>query len=422
MNIGYTKALRLFNRNTRLFLVSWALLWFARYGITGVLFNLYLLRLSFGPEFIGQVSSVRMAVFAGASLLAIDLGRRWGMRRVMLAGAILATIALTVAPTADLWAPSRRALVILSAIVFGGLGDAFFFVNCTPYLTAVTGRDTRDHAFSIQWALQPLSMFVGSLVGGVLPGAVTLLLPGISGRLVAYRWSLLASPILLLCLVPIYLAMTDAESEPSSGSAPRAPGSAAAARPLGLIAVLSVVSLLRWAGRGTADTFFNVYLDSHLHVPVAQIGLIKSLAMLIAVPAALTTPFLTHRLGKPRTIILTILCASLSLIPLALVPQWLAAGVGYMAMMAFFTISSSAITVYSQEIVGPAWRTAVSGVTNMAVGVGMAATSLAGGYMVVGPGYTALFLGCGGLILCSMALYAVYFRVPRGEYARWTRS
>ena len=54
MRISYSGAFKLFNGNTRLFLAAWALWWFARYGINGVLFNLYLLRMAFGPEFIGQ--------------------------------------------------------------------------------------------------------------------------------------------------------------------------------------------------------------------------------------------------------------------------------------------------------------------------------------------------------------------------------
>ena len=53
----YLQKLRLFSRDVRLFLVSSGVIGFSYFGITSVLLNLYLLRLRYGHEFVGLVSS-----------------------------------------------------------------------------------------------------------------------------------------------------------------------------------------------------------------------------------------------------------------------------------------------------------------------------------------------------------------------------
>ena len=60
----YIHTLRLFNRDVRLYLISAALIGFTFLGIYAVLFNLYLLRLGYGPEFIGTVNGVSQLGFA----------------------------------------------------------------------------------------------------------------------------------------------------------------------------------------------------------------------------------------------------------------------------------------------------------------------------------------------------------------------
>ena len=64
----YLQTLQILNRDVRLYLAATATYGFAQEGIRGVLLNLYLLRLGYGPRFIGLVSAV--------ALLAAVVGRR----------------------------------------------------------------------------------------------------------------------------------------------------------------------------------------------------------------------------------------------------------------------------------------------------------------------------------------------------------
>ena len=78
---NYLSKLR-FNRDVWLVLITWALMGFAYTGVFLVLFNLYLLRLGYGPEFVGIVNGVGL-IAALVSLPAGALGKRWGSRRLL---------------------------------------------------------------------------------------------------------------------------------------------------------------------------------------------------------------------------------------------------------------------------------------------------------------------------------------------------
>ena len=132
-----------------------------------------------------------------------------------------------------------------------------------------------------------------------------------------------------------------------------------------VITLLALVVGLRLAGRTTVTTFFNVYLDADLQISTALIGLLAAAGKLLSVPAALMTPLLIERWGKERTIIWGSLGLAFSILPLALIPHWSAAGLGFMGVTALFSITSAPIRVYSQEIVSPEWRTTISGALTM---------------------------------------------------------
>ena len=87
---SYFKVLRQFNRDVWLNLVAWALLAFAYFGVQAVIFNLYLLRLGYGPEFIGLVIGVGQLAGALCSLPAGMIGTRLGPRRALLLGLSIA--------------------------------------------------------------------------------------------------------------------------------------------------------------------------------------------------------------------------------------------------------------------------------------------------------------------------------------------
>ena len=178
--------------------------------------------------------------------------------------------------------------------------------------------------------------------------------------------------------------------------------------PYGFMLAMGLIILLRTSTEGAGKTFFNVYLDVALQVPTVTIGAIMAFGQLLAIPGALLMPLIAERWGRERTVVLGLVGMALFMIPLALVPHWSAAGLGYMGMVGLAAMSTPAIIIYTQEMVPQAWRTTMSGVGSMALGIGLAWTAIGGGYIIAGFGFASLHWLGALLAALGAVLFAGY--------------
>jgi MFS family permease len=166
------------DRNRRRYFAMYGLVMGGYFGITGVLLNLYLLRLGFDSGFIGLINGLSLASSAAVSTPAGALGRRFGSRSTILLGLLLSGAGAAVIPAAG----SLPASLVAAGIVCGSLvffsGGALYAANWAPYLMEISAQDERPRMFSLRAAVQPLATFVGSLAAGVLPRGVS----GVVGR------------------------------------------------------------------------------------------------------------------------------------------------------------------------------------------------------------------------------------------------
>ena len=406
---AYLQKLSPFNRDVRLYLISSGLRGFAGDGIRAVLLNLYLVRLGYGTEFVGLVNAAGALAFSVFCLPASTLGTRWGSRLMMIAGMSLMVVGNGMLPVAELVPATWQTgwLLATSALAQGGL--ALYFVNGIPFLMNVTGPAERSHAFSLQLALTPLAAFAGSLIGGALPRVFAAVLSVSPEDPVSYRYPLLIAALLLIPSVLALLPTREGTARQAQERKAEAVGAGRA--PYGLIAFIGLVAFLRFTGRGAVMTFFNVYMDTSLHVSTELIGTLSAAAQLLSVPAALAAPLVVARWGQGRTVFLGSLGIALSVLPLALIPHWTAAGLGLMGVVALSTMTTVPLRVYSQEIVSPVWRSAMSGALMMGAGLSISAMALSGGYTIAAVGYRSLFVTSAGLTVVGALLFWAYFGV-----------
>jgi predicted MFS family arabinose efflux permease len=246
-----------------------------------------------------------------------------------------------------------------------------------------------------------------------LPGLLATALGTSLAQPVPYRYPLLIAAAVLTSAVFVLLAAR----EPCSTSVldKQTQDQAAVGRPVATIAFLAFIGFLRVMGEGTPRSFINVYLDVGLGVPTAQIGALVGVARLLAVPAGLVMPSIVARWGKGRTVALGALGVALSVLPLALVPHWLAAGLGLVSMTALAAVARSALIVFAMEAVAPRWRAAMSGATTMSASVSWAATAYGGGYLISKMGYRGVFLVGAASTVVGAALFWGRFCTKRGE-------
>lgn len=414
------EGLRLLGPTVGLYLLVVALVGFVvDGGVFAVLLNLYLLRMGYGPEQVGLVNAVGTLTFAIASLPSGALGERFGSLRALTGGIALMLAGCLMLPFADTLPGEVQLPWLMATLALAYLGLALFFVNTAPFVLGMVGADQRTRIFSFQTALLSLAAFLGSLVGGALPPLFARLLGAELDAAAPYRYALLVSGLALVAALAAALAIRPA-ARPQDMPAPTGPSLAvppmAAAAPfLGLLALIALVRLLQVAGVGATTTFFNVYLDTELMLPTAQIGAIIAAGRLLGVPAALATGALTARFGKPGVVIAASLATAVSILPLALIPHWGAATASFVSVVGLSWIRYSASIVYYLELVPPARRATVSGVTEMAGGICFTLITFGGGYMIALLGYRPLFLGAAAITGLSALAFWLAFR-ERGPY------
>lgn len=409
--LSYWRNIRSFGGDARRFLVASSLFGFTLYGgVFSVLLNIYMLRLGYGPEFIGLVNGASLLAQAFFGLPAGAAGQRWGLRRAMTAGLALSVWGGLLFLGAE-WLPAAwQRGWLLASNVLSGLGMSLFIVNSSPFLMAVATVEMRDLAFSVQSALMPLAALAGSLLGGFAPSLLARTLGLSLDHPAPYRYALLVAPLLLAAAVPILRRSVDVD--PSRG--PVVAGGTGRP-PYEVITVMAVVVALRLVGQSAASTFFNVYMDDVLGVSTATIGLWFGAGRLAGFVAALAMPFLGKRSGRVGLIVLCTLLSAVNLVPLALAPHPTVAGLVFVLNSTYAWIMVPAVLLLQQELVAPRWRTTMAGADTLATGLSYGLVAWAGGFAISAWGYPTLFLVGGAISAVGAMLFWAYFRTPRGE-------
>jgi MFS family permease len=381
-------------------------------GVFAVLLNLYLLRLGYGPEPIGLVNAAGMLVFAVASLPAGAIGERFGSRRMMILGISLMLAGCVLLPLTDLLPPTIWIAWLVGTNMLLYLGLAFFFVNTAPFVMGSVQPAQRTKVFAVQTALLSFAAFVGSLVGGILPPFFAGLLGATDQQPEPYRFALITGGLMLLpAIFAVRAARPRATVTPDEPTEAPAPSGAEVVAPIfGLLALIALVRLLQVAGIAATTTYFNVYLNAELLVPTAQIGLILAAGRLLGVPAALATSALTARFGNKRVVIGATIGSAISILPLALIPHWSAAAIGFIGLTGLSWMRYASSMVYFLEIVPPNRRATVSGTVEMAGGLCFTLITFSGGFVIALLGYQTLFLTAMGITALSALVFWLGFR------------
>ena len=397
MLISAIQAIRAFNPQARIFFAVLVGLSVVVDGLYFVLLNLYLLRLDYGTEFIGLVNAVGLLTFGIVSLPAGILGSRLSPTGLMKFGAVVSLAGGLLLPMAE-WLPlgwREAGLVLPTALMFGGF--AFFFVNSAPFLMNVVDEDYKHRAFALKAAHWSLAGFAGSLIGGILPGAIASLNSWTLDNPEPYRITFaLATVVLALStMLVMRIRPLPAKAKPSPREHAEERGEARngwAASVLMLIVIMTVIRLFQVAGSATAMVYFNVYMDQQLAVSTAMIGAMAAIGRLTGVPTALLTPALVRRWGNIRVVIGASIVASLCLIPMALVEHWLAASFGYIGAISMMSVRYTAFIVYILDLVPRAQQALMAGAGEAAAGLSFAMMALGGGLLLITFTFRDLFL------------------------------
>lgn len=401
----YFRLIRLISREAGLSLITQASLGFSYFGVYAVLFNLYLLRLGYDLKYISSINAIGQLVFAISSLIVGFSVKHSSNRRAMVLGMSLNLLAFSVLPLIRWKQISNGDILLIITYALTWLGLALVIVNIIPFLISATGSEERSMVFGMVGAILSLSGFLGNLLGGLLPGYFVSQFGGSLNSPNPFRYTLLIVAVFIIPGLVAMIATRDIEID--TPIAEKVKKAEKVPIPLGLIVLLTLVMLLMRTGEGSVRTFFNVYLETALGESTALIAILSAAGQLLAIPAALATPILVKTLHLRQTLIMGILGMACSLIPLAFFPNWRAAGLGFLGMMALTSFTVPAFGIYHQEHLPKNWRTVMSGSATMAVGLSWAITSYGGGYLITTSGFRTFFSSVGILTLCGGLLFWV---------------
>ena len=386
-----------FGRDVNLLLTATGILAISFFGIQMLLKILYVLRLGYGPAYLGMFNAAGALGYMAMSLPAGALGARLGLKRTMTLGVTVSMLGVAMLPFTE-FVPlqAQPSWPILSQLILSG-GYAMFSINLVPALMATTTNENRNSAYALSSTLRGLGTFVGTIFGGLLPGIFAVLIGQSVDTPGPYRLALwLGAAFGLVALFPL-ARIRSVESDEEVVEIDPVGKNAFPLLPMGLLIVYVCFSQ---AANATCQSFCSAYMDTELMLSPLAIGLITGAGQFFAIFAPLLGPRLAARHGNGWTMMMTTLGSALSLLPLILIATWYGAGLGRFGTLMLGAMWMPALQVYQMELVDRRWRSLAYAAVSMAMGLSFGVISYAGGYVAAGWGYDSLFTM--GLILSAM--------------------
>lgn len=440
--VEYIRIFGRFQRNARLYLISNALSG-VTVGIILVLYNLYLVSLGYGTDFIGLVL---FAGTIGAGIAIFPAGMcvdRFGGKAIL----IWSSVAIGIAGAGQIL--FRQPLPLLVSGFLVGLAGAFVLVVNAPFLTRNSLPAERPHLFSFNIVLSLVAVVIGESFAGALPywfrtlpwlmtpqpSWLNWLLADQTGPR-SYQLALLFAGLISGPSFLPLLLLSDDRPTVSLANAPLSQMRTSFVqkirdtyqriceqRPyanwlsmrklLGRpVLVLMAVQALVGMGAGLFIPYFNIYFVEHLRVSSALFGVIDGGANATNALFTLAAPWLAIHIGKVRTITFTRLISIPLLLSIAianLLPLPVVA-VLYLFRQGTMDMAVGILQVFSMEVVPEQHRGLVNSSYQATYQVFWAITAPLGGLIIAHLGYPPVFLLAAFLYLLAIALLWWRFR------------
>ena len=274
------------------------------FAIYVFLFNLYLLDLHFNERAMGLIGGAMTLGSVVGTLPAGQLGRKFGIRPLMIVCFIASTM-LCAFRVVIVWESAQLVLAFLSGMALCLWGVCFL-----PAVARLTTEENRASAFSLIFSVSIGTAMLGGIVCGYLQQwlkLVGLVLQPVEVK----RVILLASCGIAAIGLAAVLRLEMPAAVRVEAALMESPRRRWMPHPF-LLRYLPAMAL--WTAVIAAFTpFANVYLSKNLHIPMANIGLIFSVAQVVQFCVGLLTPLLFRRLGMVPGIVVTQVATAVSL-------------------------------------------------------------------------------------------------------------
>jgi len=398
---GYASKLRRFNPNARKYLL-FVFLTTLNAGIYGVIFNLYILRLGFGEDFLGLILSISATSMGLFSIPAAFVCDRLGRKRTLLLSSVLSAISLFF-----LYNTTTPELLVLFSLA-SGMASALGLVTGSTFLLENSTKEERMYLFSMSSLIYTFSLLSGNMLGGFLPDILADLISAQSGSAISYRLTLYVSLVATMASLLPLAYVAEKNSEENNGIR----GQLNIYRSIFKSKVIRQMTLfycLYGVGWGTSLPYFNVYFDTVLGASANQIGIFFSLSQIFMILGYFLVPVLTERTGKVRLVSIVQILSIPFLLMFVLTNNLLIAVIGFVMRYMLMNMANPILNSFKLEIVQPEERSMINSIMWMAcytfVGIG----NYAGGLMMAKGDSRMPFMVTGLFYAATAVFYYICF-------------
>jgi MFS family permease len=374
-------------------------------------FNLFLSGHRYSEAQLGILTGTMAAGGLAGALPAARLIQRIGLRGALIS-CLLAAPAVLCARSM-----STRFSVQVALAFVTGLALCVWAVGKSPIIAAITEEHERPLAFSLVFSLGIGIGAAGALAGSRMPGWFAAL--GGGDVPAPDQLTLIAA-----CCVAA-LALIPAMRLGKHGLAPlplglrRAPGSSevparhewlsspAVRRILPAVCIWGLVT-------GSFAPFGNVFLATHLHLPLHRVGTVFSVSQICQVVAVLCAPLAFRRLGLSKGVFTMQMCTAGCFVMLALVPHAAAASMIYVALSGLQYMGEPGIYSLMMDIVPEEARGRASASMALVLGAAQLMAAAAAGWTFTNLGYPIAL----GIIAMIAVTSGLLFRTVARPEAR----
>jgi MFS family permease len=398
---SYAAKVKRFSFNARMYLL-FVFLTTLNAGIYGVIFNLYILRLGFGEDFLGLIlssSSTAMGLFAIPAAFVCD---RLGRKRTLLLSSLLSVFSLLF-----LYNITSPSLLVLFSVAMGMAGSLSLITGST-FLLENSAREERMYLFSMSSLIYTFSILSGNMIGGSFPGVMAGIFSLEIGGAEAYRLTLYLSLIATTASLLPLIFVTEAKALNGDGIGSQL-GIYISIFKSKAVRQMTFFYCLYGIGWGTSLPYFNVYFATVLGADANQIGIFFSISQLFMIFGYFMVPILAERTGRVKLVASVQILSIPFLLLFVHTNNLLLAVIGFVMRYMLMNMANPILNSFKLEIVKPEERSIINSVMWMAcytfVGIG----TYAGG-MMMAEGYSSMpFLITALLYGVTAVLYYIYF-------------
>lgn len=304
-------------------------------------------------------------------------------------------------------------LLTLSIFTFS-VGQTALWTMAAPFMADNSQPHERTQLFSLQFALETLTNFIGNIGGGFLPRLYGNLLGTAPESTEALRVTLLTAAVFaVLSFVPLFF-LTEKARPLVRVKANQKTRRKILPNNIGLIIWLVMPEVLIGLGAGMTIPFLNVYVSGKFGVDFEALGLLFGFAELSTTLAIFIQPILARRYGKVRSVVLFQGLSLPFLVMLGFGPYFWMVAIALYIRGALMQAANPVYQVFVQEQVPEDERATASAVLSVTDSLARGSGSAFSGFLRGAIGSTAGFNVLFGLMITlyisSISLFYLKFR------------